>query len=213
MAKIPEGILGKFIGKAGPVSGHMWNGQNILRTGSRSGSTRATPARIAQQQKIKLCNNFTKAFTGTGFFNKSFPAYGDGGTGYNRATSVLMSKAIIGTYPGTYLSYPNIFISQGPLPGAENALAVLQPDGNILFSWVNNCTTGIAQPDDKVILVAYFPGERNMIYSLNAGIRSQCEALLVKNDQKVYPAETWIGFISDDEKNAANSVYTGQVIF
>jgi hypothetical protein len=28
---------------------------------------------------------------------------------------------------------------------------------------------------------------------------------------KGHAAETWIGFLSNDEKNAANSVYTGRV--
>ena len=211
MAKIPDGILGSFIGKAGPVSGHIWNGQNILRPSSRRGATKPTPRRVAQQQKIKLCNGFTKAFTGSGFFNKSFPSYGDTGTGYNRATSALMSQAIVGAYPDTWLSYPKILISQGPLPAAENAVATLQWDGDIFFTWTDNSTTGIAQPDDKVILVAYFPEEGNIIYSLNAGVRSDCQALLVNKDPQGYTAETWIGFISDDEKDASNSVYTGRL--
>ncbi len=109
------------------------------------------------------------------------------------------------------ISYPKILISQGPLPAAEDATATLQADENILFTWADNSTTGIAQPCDKVILVAYFPEGGNIIYSLNAGVRSGCHALLVSNDPKGYTAETWIGFISDDEKDASNSVYAGKL--
>src|SRR5258706_15231405 len=101
MAKIPNGILGVLLGKAGPVSGYMRNGQNILRTSTRRKDNKITPERTAQREKIKVCNDFTRAFTGTGFFNKSFPPYGDTGTGYNRATSAVMNLAITGSYPDT----------------------------------------------------------------------------------------------------------------
>jgi hypothetical protein len=60
-----------------------------------------------------------------------------------------------------------------------------------------------------VILVAYFPKEGNIIYSLNAGQRADGNALLINKDPKVYTAESWIGFISYNEKDASNSVYTG----
>ncbi len=116
MAKIPAGILGAFLGKSGPVSGHMWNGQNIIRTSSRTGDNKKTPKRKAQQQTIKLCNDFTTAFTGAGFFNKSFPAYGNSGSGYNRATSAIRNQAIAGTYPDIRISYPHVLISRDPCP-------------------------------------------------------------------------------------------------
>ncbi len=209
MAKIPEGILGALIGRAGTVSGYMRNGQNILRTSTRRKDKKITPKRTAQRQKIKVCNDFTKAFTGTGFFNKSFPAYGDTGTGYNRATSTLMNLAITGSYPDTFISYPLVLISKGPLPGAENASAEVNNESNILFSWIDNCGTGTAKADDRIIAVAYFPALKQVMYSLNAGIRSDCFAILQTNKMQGYTAETWIGFLSNDEKDTANSVYTG----
>ena len=32
MAKIPDGVLGTLIGRVGPVTGYLRNGENILRT-------------------------------------------------------------------------------------------------------------------------------------------------------------------------------------
>ena len=82
MAILTKGILGEVIGKTGPVVRYMRFGQNITRS---KGSTRKnrieTPARKIQREKIKVCNDFTRAFSGTGFFNKSFPAYGHTGSG------------------------------------------------------------------------------------------------------------------------------------
>ena len=211
MAKIPNGIFGVFLGRAGNLSGYMRNGQNIIRTNRRKTNGKVTPAKQAQQEKIKVCNHFTKAFTGTGFFNKSFPAYGDTGTGYNRATSALMNLAITGSYPDTGISYPLVLISKGPLPRAENASAAVNNEGNILFNWIDNSGTGTAKADDKAIVVAYFPALKQVIYSLNAGIRSDTFAALQTNKMQGYTVETWIGFLSNDEKDTASSVYTGSI--
>ena len=212
MAKIPAGILGAFLGKAGPVSGHMWNGQNIIRTSSRRKDNNRTSKRKAQQQKIKICNDFTTAFTGTGFFNKSFPAYGNPGSGYNRATGALMNQAIAGTDPDIRISYPHVLISRGPLPAAENASAALNADGNLLFTWTDNSDMGTAKKNDTVILLAFFPALKQIIYSLDAATRKDCQALLITNIMAGYAAETWMGFLSTDEKDAANSVYTGRFV-
>jgi hypothetical protein len=98
MARIPNGILGEFIGTAGNVSGYMRFGDNFLRSRRRKSANVMTPKRLAQQQKIKVCNEFTKPFAGQSFFNKTFPAYGSKGSGYNRATSAILNQAIIGSY-------------------------------------------------------------------------------------------------------------------
>src|SRR5690242_13595894 len=120
MASIPNGILGNFVGTAGNVCGYMRNGKNFVRSRRRKSTSPMTGARLAQQQKLKVCNEFTKPFCGTGFFNKTFPAYGHSGTGFNRVTSAIMSLAITGTYPDTAIDYTQVLISQGPLPPAKN---------------------------------------------------------------------------------------------
>jgi hypothetical protein len=99
MGTIINGILGSFTGTAGPVSGYMRNGKNFVRSRRRKSAAPMTPKRLAQQQKIKVCNEFTRPFCGTGFFNKTFPAYGHSGTSFNRATSAIMNLAVVGTYP------------------------------------------------------------------------------------------------------------------
>jgi Family of unknown function (DUF6266) len=91
--------LGVFVGTIGPVKGFMRNGQNVVRTSTSSIKNKRTPLQLAQREKINTCNSFIHAFTGTGFFNKSFPALGHTGTGYNRATGALMSRAVTGIYP------------------------------------------------------------------------------------------------------------------
>ena len=211
MATTSQGILGAFKGKVGPVTGYVRNGQNILRSGTSTVKYKPTALRTAQLEKIKLCNHFTKAFTGTGFFNKSFPAYGSTGNGYNRATRALLNQALSGAYPNTHILYPQVLISKGKLAPAEHAAAAPMLDGKIYFSFTDNSETGTASSTDKIILVAYAEALQQAVFSLTAGFRKDCEAVLTTAAFKGYAVETWIGFLSDDETNASDSVYTGRI--
>jgi hypothetical protein len=212
MARIPDGILGGFIGTAGNVTGYMRNGKNFVRSKRRKSSKPKSPKRLAQQQKIKVCNDFTRPFCGSGFFNKTFPAYGHSGSGFNRATSAIMNLAIIGDYPDTALDYPQVLVSKGPLPPAKNFTSVADSEGNIFFGWEDNSGNGTAKPNDKVVLVAYFPGDKTAIFSIGAAMREDGQAMLPILHMQNQEAETWVGFLSNEEKDAADSVYSGKVI-
>src|SRR6185312_11454691 len=172
MATITNGILGPFTGIVGTVSGYSRNGKNFMRSRRRKTSSPMTARRLAQQQKIKVCNEFTSAFSRTGFFTKTFPAYGHSGTGFNRATSAIMNLAIVGTYPDTTIDYAKVLISKGPLPAAVNASAVAGTDKNILFRWEDNTGTGTAKANDKVILVAYFPDVKKAVFVQHQSLKS-----------------------------------------
>lgn len=111
----------------------------------------------------------------------------------------------------TIISYPLVLISRGTLPGAENGEAMLEENGNILFTWADNTGTGTAKASDKVILVAYSPGLRQMVYHIGPATRSAGRAILAATVLRGFSAHTWIGFLNTDEKNAANSVYVGEI--
>ena len=104
MARMPNGILGGLVGSIGPVTGSIRLGIPTLRSKPRPKSYKLTPAREAQQLKMKAVLPFISAFTGTGFFKKSFPRYGGNKTGYNLAVSHTMNMALTGTYPAIDLS-------------------------------------------------------------------------------------------------------------
>lgn len=210
MAKIPDGVLGALIGKVGPVTGYLRNGANILRTAHTRSDRKITPARTAQRAKIKVCNDFTRAFSGTGFFNRTFPADLDGGTGYNRATSAIMNLAITGNFPDTRLNYLNVLISKGPLPPPEKAAISIIDEENILFQWEDNTGNGTAKSDDKVIMVAYFPDLKKAVFSIGNGTRGDGHSSLNTYAMNGFAAETWLGFLSSDEKNASCSSYSGK---
>ncbi len=211
MAQAHNGILGGFSGKVGTVSGYTRYGRSIMRSAVSRVNDKATPLRLAQREKIKVCNLFMKAFTGTGFFSKTFPNYGHGGSGYNRAMGVLLNKAIYGSYPGFSIDYKKVLISTGPLPEAAAPAVTLQAVSDLYFTWADNSNDGTAKRNDKVILLAYFPAMQVILFSVGAATRAQGQAVLPVPGMQGQPAETWIGFLSNDERVAANSVYTGLV--
>ncbi len=211
MAILSQGILGEVVGKTGPVVSYMRFGQNITRS---KGSTRKnrieTPARKLQREKIKVCNDFTQAFSGTGFFNKSFPAYGHTGSGYNRVTSSVMNLAIV-TNPVVAIVWPKVLISKGPVAPVDTASASLDGQGNITFTWTDNSGDGTAKKNDRAILVAYFPESQQAVFSFSDAERKDGTATL-EMGSAIGTAQTWLGFLSADETNAANSVYTGELM-
>jgi len=210
MAILSQGILGEVVGKTGPVVSYMRFGQNITRS---KGSTRKnrieTPARKMQREKIKVCNDFTQAFSGTGFFNKTFPAYGHTGSGYNRVTSSIMNLAIV-TNPVVAIAWPKVLVSKGPVAPVDYASALVNDENNIAFTWTDNSGDGTAKKNDRAILVAWFPESKQAVFAFSDAERKDGTALLETGSIKG-TAHTWLGFLSADETNAANSVYTGEL--
>jgi len=210
MAILSQGILGEVVGKTGPVVSYMRFGQNITRS---KGSTRKnrieTPARKMQREKIKVCNDFTQAFSGTGFFNKTFPAYGHTGSGYNRVTSSIMNLAIV-TNPVVAIAWPKVLVSKGPVAPVDYASALVNDENNIAFTWTDNSGDGTAKKNDRAILVAWFSESKQAVFAFSDAERKDGTALLETGSIKGI-AHTWLGFLSADETNAANSVYSGEL--
>ena len=97
----------------------------------------------------------------------------------------------------TYLASPDV------------AAADVNEEGNSIFGWADNAGTGTAKENDTAILVAYFPEQKDAVFQFSEAKRIDAFALLHLSSKKGV-AETWLGFLSADGKNAANSVYTGR---
>jgi len=213
MAEIKNGILGAFNGRVGPVSGYTRHGRNIMRSAASTVTDKVTDKRRAQREKIRVCNAFINAFSGTGIFAKTFPNPDHGGSGYNRAMKVLMNSALEGLYPDYTILYDKFLISKGELPAPKDAATGLDADGNLVLTWADNSTEGTAKENDVAVAVAYFTDrQQRLIYSLDAAKRVAGYARLeIPSENRGSLAQTWIGFVSADGKIASNSVYTGQL--
>ena len=63
-----------------------------------------------------------------------------------------------------------------------------------------------------MILVAYAPDMQQAVFGLYNGFRKDKKASLNVTALKGHTVETWIGFLSADEKDASDSVYTGRLM-
>jgi hypothetical protein len=59
--------------------------------------------------------------------------------------------------------------------------------------------------------VAYFPARKQAVFSIGDAKRSDAKVSLVVGNRTGEICETWIGFLSHDEKDAANSSYCGRI--
>jgi len=123
-----------------------------------------------------------------------------------------MSRALTGIYPNMQLNYQQVLISKGRLPGAQNAKVVKKPNNILQFSFADNSIDGIASADDSVILVAYAPDLQQAIFTLHGGFRKDKKAAIHVAAFTGHIVETWIGFLSKDEKDAGDSVWVGRVV-
>jgi hypothetical protein len=62
-----------------------------------------------------------------------------------------------------------------------------------------------------VIVAAYFLTRKQAVFSIGDAVRSKGEVSLFVGNRPGEICETWIGFLSQDEKDAANSAYCGRI--
>ncbi len=211
MAKIPFGILGPFIGKAGPVSGYTWKGKAVVRSQRKPSNKPSTAAQAQQQNKF----GFVSAFLGglSDFIKTSFKEQAIGKTEFQCAMSYNLANAVSGTNPDFILHYDQVAVSRGSLPNAVLPGAkVGDATGDILFTWADNSGVGMAAAADRAVPVLYFINEKTWVYNSKLNFQRIDSSIIVTNPGwSGRMAHTWLTFISEDGK-AADSVYTGAVL-
>jgi hypothetical protein len=209
MGTIDKGIMGGFQGKVGNVIGSTWKGIEYMRSKAHRRKSTPTQKQLEQQQKFGLAISFVHSMTGLiaiGFGNFAVRR-----TAINYAIGYTLSKAITGTYPAFSISYPNVLISRGEMPnvlapavtGGANSLAT--------WNWKDNSLVGSAKPTDKMLLAAYCPALNQCIYTTGSASRDALTDSLDLTSFSGKEVHTWIGAISENGQNVADSFYTGMV--
>jgi hypothetical protein len=208
MARVTKGIQGGFSGAVGTVVGSSWRGIDYMRSHASYPKGRTySLAQLDQQRKFGLVNSFTKTLTD--LLRTTYKLYAKRQSGVNSATSYLLQKAIAGSSPHFELDYSKVLISRGNLLGARNAGVRMDADGIITFTWINNAGAGGAKTSDRAIIVAYCPELKQSRYAITTASRSSSTVSMPAAAFSGYPIHTWLGFIAENEKAIANSVYAG----
>jgi hypothetical protein len=209
MGKISQGVLGGFSGKVGNVVGGTWKGIDYMRIKPANVSNPRTAGQVDQRSKFSTTLRFLQSMTD--FLRVGFKLYANKMTQFNAAMSYNLNNAITGTYPNFMIDYASALVSRGGLTGAANG-AVSSSGGLVEFTWTDNTGSGNAQATDKALLVVYNPAKDQAIYDNAGAARSVgSQNLAMPNDFIGDDVEAFIGFISEDGKEVANSVYIGSV--
>jgi hypothetical protein len=207
MGTIAKGILGGFNGTVGTVIGGSWKGIEYMRSRPARRANNPTQAQLEQQAKFSVVIFFLE--TMIGLIRITYKGFAVRMTAFNSAMSYHIKYAVAGTYPNFEIDYSLAQVSKGGLPNATAPAAVLS-GSNIHFTWTDNSGTGIALSTDQAIFAVYCPANRQTIYTTTGGARSAGSGSLNVAPMLGQTVHTYIGFISEDGKEVATSIYTGE---
>jgi hypothetical protein len=208
MGIISKGILGPFSGLVGTVIGGTWKGISYIRSKPLPVDREPSLLQLEQRAKFSLVVRFLQ--TMTPLVHVSFKELAKKMSGFNSAFSYNIKNAVTGVYPGYELDYSLALVSRGDLPNAGNPDAAVGAGNNITWTWTDNTGVGKAAATDKAILVVYCPDRDQCIFDFGADRSTGTDTIPVAAFAG-FVVETWIGFISADNKSVATSVYTGQL--
>ncbi|MDD4227585.1 MAG: DUF6266 family protein [Mariniphaga sp.] len=210
MGTIKQGILGGFSGKVGTVIGGSWKGISYMRSQAQSVSNPRTEGQVNQRTKFTLALEFLKPITDA--IRVGFKLYAQKQTAFNAAMSYTLANAISGTSSSDYsLEYANALISRGSLTSAANGAATAS-SGNIVITWDDNSDVGSATSTDKAIIVVLNASKSEAITDTAGATRSAgTQTIGVPSDWSGDEVQVYLGFVSEDSKEVANSDYLGAV--
>jgi Family of unknown function (DUF6266) len=209
MAKLLSGINGPFSGKVGTVVGYLWKGKAVMRGLPRERSGGPSPAQMQQHAKFALMHKFLRPLLS--FLNVTYSSVAVQMTGFSKAFSYNVKNSITGTHPELGIDYSRVMLSQGDLQNVLSAEVIVSADGKLVFSWKDNSGTGSAKTTDQAFVAVYCEELNQWVYELNPVARKAGNCTIDVTKMKGREVHTYIGFISNDGKDATNSLYTGMV--
>ena len=210
MGTIKKGILGGFSGKVGTVVGASWRGIAYMRSLPQKVRNPRTEPQVSQRTKFALALNYLRPMNG--LLRTGWKPSAHRQSPINAALSYTLANAISGTFPDYEIDPSKVLISRGALTPAANAKAT-QSSSAIIFEWDDNSGTSAAKQTDKVLLAVVNPAKSEAIFDAAGAERTtgtQTVALPVywSGDS----VKAYLGFISEDGKEVANSVYLGSIV-
>ena len=210
MGKIKQGILGGFSGQVGSVVGGSWKGIDYMRVKPARVSNPQTDLQLDQRMKFKATMQFLQPISQ--FIRIGFKNFAVKMTAMNAAMSYNFHNAMQGIYPEYGIDYAKALVSRGNLAKASNPVVQSTTVGTIQFSWSDNSTDINASPTDKTMLVVYNLVKNQAVCVVDEGIRSDSpQTVTLPNSFAGDLVHCYIGFISTDGQELADSNYAGSV--
>ena len=210
MGTIKKGILGGFSGKVGTVVGASWKGIAYMRSLPQKVRNPRTLAQRSQRAKFALTLALLRPLTD--FLRVSWKLYAHKQSPFNAAMSYTIANAIIGNYPDYEIDPGKVLVSRGTLAPVSGSFVSFS-DGDVEFQWDDNSGKGSAKPTDRALIAIINTTKGEALTDTAGAVRPDCmQKVRVPAEwlgDKVY---AYMGFISDDGKEIANSVYPGKIV-
>ena len=210
MGKIKKGILGGFSGRVGTVIGGHWKGIAYMRSLPAQVSNPKTLPQKQQRAKFLLTLNFLKPLIEV--IRVGWKLYANKQSQFNAALAYTVSNAITGDYPDYEIDPTKVLISRGALTSAVNPNVSAIGSNTVSVSWIDNSGIGTASPDDKALIAIINFSKNQVASSICEALRSDAATtLMLPADWIGENVDVYLGFVSDDRKQIANSIYVGVV--
>jgi hypothetical protein len=208
MAKLPNGILGGFIGTLGPAVGTRWKNKQVIRSRPPLKRPTSSEDQKKQQGKVGLMSAFISPLTQ--FLNSTYRNVTETSC-FNRAMSLNLRNAVDGLHPPFTISYTRFVLGTGDLLNVEKPAISSDSSGRLTFSWKDNSNEGSARSSDQIFAAVYCEeldkwSTREQGPQRNAG--SYTLDVPAFSGKAVH---TYIGFLSADAKFVTTSLYAGSI--
>ena len=208
MGKIDQGILGGFSGKVGSVVGGSWKGINYMRVHTKPTNPKSDK-QVNQRNKFTLVLSFLKPITP--FLRVGYKLFTAKQTAFNAAMSQVLLNAVVGETPDSVIDFTSVQVSRGTLTPAQGAAATYE-NGEVSITWVDNSGATMANATDKALVVVYNDAKTEAVYELAGVTRTTAlQAIAIPAEWIGDNVQVYLGFITEDGKNVANSIFVGAV--
>jgi hypothetical protein len=210
MGTFKKGILGGFSGKVGNVIGASWRNLDVMRSLPKKSNKLPTEIQLEQRIKFALAIGFLSPIKG--IIDEAFGSTQGHKSKFNLATAYHIQEAVTGIMPNLALDFSKVVISKGELLGAKNPSLTATKVGELNFAWEDNSGTTLSEVDDRAVLLVYNPDKKLYVFDTMSHTRKDGAAIVV-----VPPAYSgdvvhcYMGYVAENGKNAATSVYLGTV--
>ena len=205
-----HGIYGPMRGKVGQVIWYELNGQGV----ARGVGDRTAPRTPGEIQSSRTHNVLTELFKVTQpFIKKGFSGLAEG-TVYNYHNLAMSHNRLhamqIDEQQKPQVMYDKLLLSNGPLLIPQNPILEIIEQG-LKFSWEFS-EKDHARRNDRVMLLAYFPETKHVVFELSGSKRNQLsDVLLINSSLRTETMHAYIAFLSSDNLDASDSLYMGQI--
>lgn len=211
MGTIKQGILGGFSGKVGTVIGSSWKGISYMRGQAQHVKNPRSAGQVNQRTKFALVLSFLQPVVP--YIRVGYKSQAAKQTEFNAAFSYTIKNAVTGSYPSYALDFTKIVVSKGGLTQVTGATATWDNNRNeVKIDWTDNSGVGNALATDKAMPFIYNKAKGETIYDTAGATRAtHTQSLTVPNDWEGDKVEVYLGMVSDDGKEVADSIYLGEI--